>query len=211
MTKGSIYYRPRADLGDSVDSDEQRIVDWVNLPEGVATLSLWNTLHDGDLLAVESDLLARTVTLRLDVSYLREFHRLPEETQFVIVVSGVQSVRWVRSVACGEFSLPQGSDREEESRLIAEYRSKCREESQSWGDFESLTRDELEVSSAVLAHSSNGVALQLGVLLGDGHYVEARVRGDAITFFVGEREVTPEAFVGLGEAYWQAFANRKSD
>jgi hypothetical protein len=46
-----------------VDTAQGKIDDWVNLPESVFTLSLWDTLHDGDLLAIESDLLARTVTL----------------------------------------------------------------------------------------------------------------------------------------------------
>ena len=48
-------------------SDEKPIVDWVNFPEGIPTFSLWDALHDGDLLSIESNLLARTVTLRFDV------------------------------------------------------------------------------------------------------------------------------------------------
>jgi Cysteine-rich CPCC len=195
-----------------VEPDQQRIVDWVNLPEGVATLSLWETLHDGDLLAVESDLLARTVTLKFDVMYVRDFHKLSEQTRFAAAMSGVQSVRSVRSVPWpGGFLLPQRASREEESTLIAECQSKCREESQSWSEFESLIGDGLEVSNAILASGSNGVALELGLLAGDGHYVEARIRGEAIAFFVGEQAVTPEEFVGLGQAYWDAFAKRKSE
>jgi ASPIC and UnbV len=46
-----------------MDSDQQPIVDWVNFAGGIPTLSLWDTLHDGNLLAIESDLLARTVTM----------------------------------------------------------------------------------------------------------------------------------------------------
>ena len=36
--------------------DKETTSDWVNLPEGADTLSLWDTLHDGDLLQIESDL-----------------------------------------------------------------------------------------------------------------------------------------------------------
>jgi hypothetical protein len=67
--------------GISMDSDERSIVDWVNLPEGLAELSFWSTLHDGDLTAIESDLLARNLTLRFDVEYVRNFHKLSDETR----------------------------------------------------------------------------------------------------------------------------------
>ena len=77
-------------------SDEQQIVDWVNFPDGTPMLSLWDTLHDGDLLSIASDLLVRTVTLRFDVGYVRDFHHLSEQTRFIIVVNGVRSVRCLR-------------------------------------------------------------------------------------------------------------------
>lgn len=120
-------------------SHERRIVDWVNLPEGATELSLWSTLHDGDLIAIESDLLARTLTLRFDVGYVRDFHNLSEETRFVVTVSGVQSVRSLGSVPWpGDCSIPVGTPREQQEAIVAEYQSKWREESLSWADFERL-------------------------------------------------------------------------
>jgi hypothetical protein len=195
----------------SVTSDEQPIVDWVNFPEGVSTLSLWDTLHDGDLLAIESDILARTVTLRFDVGYVRDFHHLPENTHFVIVIEGVQSVRSVRIVPWpGGCSIPQGTTDAEQSALIHEYHRKWREESQSWSDLERMTSDPfgLEVSIATLGRGSGVVALQLGLLAARDSYVEAYIRGEGITFHVGERQITPEEFVAFGEAYWEAFASK---
>ena len=190
-------------------SEEQPIVDWVNFPDGIPTLSLWDTLHDGDLLAIESDLLARTVTLRFDVGYVRDFHHLPEQTQFVIVVKGVRSVRSLRSVPWpGGCSIPQGMPNAQQEQLIAEYHRKWREESQSWADFERLTSDGLEVSNATLGRGSDVVALQLGLLVARDSYVEAYIRGEEITFYIGERHVTPEEFVAAGEAYWDAFAKK---
>jgi hypothetical protein len=198
-----------------MDSDKQPVVDWVNFPEGIPTFSLWETLHDGDLLAIESDLLARTVTLRFDVGYVRDFHHLPEQTQFVIVVEGVQSVRAVRSVPWpGGCSIPQGTPNAQQSMLIAEYHRKWREESQSWTDFERLTSDPfgLEVSIATLGRGPDVTALQLGLLVARDSYVEAYIRGEGITFYIGDRQVTSEEFVALGEGYWEAFAKRgKSD
>jgi hypothetical protein len=196
-----------------VASDEKPIVDWVNFPEGIPTFSLWDTLHDGDLLAIESDLVARTVTLRFDVDYVRDFHRLPEQTQFVIVVNGVRSVRSLRSVPWpGGCPIPQGMANAQQETLIAEYHRKWREESQSWADFERLTSDGLEVSNATLGRSSDVAALRLGLLVAGDSYVEAYIRGEGIAFYIGERPVTPEEFVAVGEAYWDAFAEkRKAD
>jgi hypothetical protein len=185
-------------------------MDWINLPEGATELSLWSTLHDGDLAAIESDLLARALTLRFDVGYVRDFHKFSEETRFVVAVGGVQSVRSFSGVPWpGGCSIPPGTPYEQQQAIVAEYQSKWREESLSWADFERLTTNGLEVSSATLARRSDGVALQLGLLVGGDSYVEAYVRGAEITFLVGERQITPEEFVEMGEAYWEAFANRR--
>lgn len=189
-------------------SDEQSIVDWVNFPEAITTVSLWEALHDGDLFAIESDLLARTVTLRFDVDYVKDFHHLPEGTRFVIVVSGVQSVRSIHSVLWpGGCQIPTGTPNEQQDVIIAEYRRKWREESQSWADFERLNRDGFEVSDATLGRGSEGVALRLGVMAGDD-YLTAYIRGEEATFYVGEKLVTLEEFVAFGEAYWSVFCKR---
>jgi len=190
-----------------MDSYERTIVDWVNLPEDVNELSLWSTLHDGDLTAIESDLLARTLTVRFDVDYVRKFHNFADETQFVVIVSGVQSVRSFRGVPWpGACSIPALAPHEQKQALVAEYRSKWREESLSWADFERLANDGLEVSTATLGQRSDGAALRL-VFFG-ASFVEAYVRGEEITFSIGERQLTPEEFVEVGEAYWEAFARK---
>lgn len=190
-----------------MDSNERPIVDWVHLPEGVQELSLWSTLHDGDLIAIESNLLARTLTLRFDVGYLRDFHKFPEYIRFVITVSGVASVRSFRGVPWpGGCSIPDGTPYGQQQSIVAEYQSKWREESLSWPDFERFTNDGLEVSSASLVIEPDGVALRLGLLVRGDFYVEAFFRGKEITFTIGERLFTPKEFVELGEAYWEAFA-----
>lgn len=192
-------------------TDEQPIVDWVNLPKGATALSLWSTLHDGDLTAIESDLLARTVALRFDVGYVEHFHNLPEETRFVVMLSGVQSVR---SLSCvpwpGGCSIPPEASNEQQQAIVAEYQSKWREESLSWGEFERLTNDGFEVSSATLGQGPDGVALCLGLLTGGNSYVKAYIRGEEINFSIGVRHLTPQDFVKVGEAYWEEFAKRRT-
>jgi hypothetical protein len=194
-----------------MDPEGQLIVDWVNLPTGTSTISLWEALHDGDLLAIESDLLARTVSLRFDVGYIRRFHQLPEGTQFIVSVEGAQSVRAVRYVPWpGGCPIPEGTPNEEQSILIAEYQRKWREESQSWNDFERLSRNPvgLRVSNASLCLGTHVVALQLGLHVARDSYAEAYIRGEAITFSIGESKVTLEEFIAFGGAYWDAFANK---
>ncbi len=154
--------------------DEKSIVDWVNFPDGIPTLSLWDTLHDGDLISIESDLFARTVTLRFAVGYVSNFHHLSEQTRFVIVTSGVRSVRSLRSVPWpGGCSIPQGTPNAQHEALITEYHRKWRQESQSWSDFERSASDGLEVSNAILGRGTDVVALQLGLLMANGSYIEA--------------------------------------
>jgi len=196
-----------------VDSYKSKLPDWVNLPEDVDTVSLWDILHDGDLLTVQSNLLTRTVTLTLDVDYVRDFHHLPEGTRFVVELSGVQSVRALRSEMWpGEFSVPKGSSREEESRLIAEYQSKWREESQTWGEFEKSSRGNAVVLDATLAFGKlNEFALRLVVMLANGPISEVFIRGEGIAFSVGGRQLGLQDFIALGEAYWHAFAANRPE
>ena len=178
------------------------------MPEDARTVSLWDTLHDGELTSIQSDLLARTVTLQFDVPFVREFNQLPEEAGFWLILQGVQSVR----AACtkgwpGGFSVPRGASREQESKLIAEYQTKCREESQSWAEFE-LLATKADTLDATLVIGDGAVALRLG-LMANSRYYEAHIRAKAINFAAGDRQLTLEAFVRLGDAYWEAFSQRR--
>jgi len=72
---------------------------------------------------------------------------LAEGSQFKLELEGVQSARVLRYVTWpGEFTVPEGVSREEESRLVTEYQSKWREESFSWSELEaSITRESEQV------------------------------------------------------------------
>jgi hypothetical protein len=166
-----------------MSSENEAVIDWVNLPSDARTISLWDSLHDGDLIGIESDPAERTILLRFDVEYVRNFHKLPVDTRFAIKINGVQSVR---CFATGAWT----------------------EESVSWDDFQRLSATEPEVSTANLAEGSNTVALQIGLLTGHGGYAEMYLRGEQLRFYVGDSETTKEEFVQLGEAYWAAFASR---
>jgi hypothetical protein len=118
------------------------------------------------------------------------------------------SVRSVTSRGRADAQFHRAHPNEQQSLIISEYHRKWREESQSWNDFEQLISEGLRVSNATLGRGSDVVALQLGLMVGEDFYVEAYIRGDGTAFHVGEKLVTLEEFFALGEAYWNAFAER---
>src|SRR6266852_58939 len=146
--------------------EQSGIVDWMNLPHGVPEVSLWAGLHDAQIVSIQSNLLDRTITLHLESDHLLEFHNLPLDMQFLLRFEGVQSARVIHVAGWpGEFSVPAGVSPEEQSRLIAEYQSKCREESLSWSELEGALTTEckqvLDIADAVLATApDNSVALR---------------------------------------------------
>ena len=88
----------------------------MNLPQGTTAISLWATLHDAELVSIESDLLRRALRMDFDIEHLRSFHHLPGDFKFVLRLNGVQSARVVRyAVWPGQFSVPPGISREQES------------------------------------------------------------------------------------------------
>jgi len=187
-------------------------VDWIQLTESAEITSLWDTLHDGEIRAITSDLHARTVRLECEVDYLRSFHNLPEDLTFTLQLEEVTTVRVTKwTVWPGEFVVPKETSRPEEESLIAEYHAKWREESESWNAFESaITSGILEITDATLATGKDGggVALKLEVMRGSSFH--------ELFLSAGRLEVTRSdrcpfdlaAFLQLGHAYWEAFANR---
>jgi hypothetical protein len=197
------------------DDGSTVIHDWVNLPQGAVIVSLWDCLHDARLVSISSNPLARTVSLSCQIEHLRSFHQLPDGVQFVLKLEGVQSARVVRSVIWpGGCSVPDGVSREEESRIIAEYQAKWREESASWNDFETAVNredgDVFYISNATLATSQEGIlAIRVGGQLGTGphnnyaafHEFFVRAARLEISTSDGKR-MKLEDFLRLGGTYW---------
>jgi hypothetical protein len=192
-----------------------QLLDWVNLPERAALLSLWDCLHDAELRGIGSNLLARRLTLKFWSSYIPEFHGFPKELEFTFQLDGVQSARsfhW--ELWPGGCSVPEGVSREEENRLIAEYRAKWRENSCSWPEVESrLSREKQApyVMDASFASGENGeVAIHVGVMLTDGEYYNLFVRAERLSVERTDgKPIDLERLIKLGEAYWEAYAARR--
>ena len=187
-------------------------VDWVQLTEGATVVSLWESLHDGKLTNIVSDLYERTVRLVCDVYYLRSFHNLPDDLKFNLQLEGVKSARVTKWAAWpGEFSVPEGTGRSEEQRLVDEYWAKFREESESWTAFEAvIANDRPEIQNATLAigERDSGVALKVEVML-ESSFHELFLSADRLSLSRSDHAPFDlEQFLQLGSSYWEHFERR---
>ena len=188
-------------------------LDWIHLPEGVGPVSLWESLHDGELRAMSSNLLDRTLRMEFDVGYLIDFHGLAEELTFIMFLQGVRSVRVVRWAAWpGGCSIPPGATALEQEKLVADYHAKWREESESWNTFvASIAGGDFEVSDATLVADDRELALKLG-LMQDSSYFQVFVRAEKLAVSLSDGQPLSLAeFHRLGNEYWEAFAKRSAD
>jgi hypothetical protein len=203
-----------SDDGSSADS-ETHIIDWLNLPKMTQTVSLWDCLHDAEIVSLRSNLLERTMSLGCEIDHLREFHKLDEDFQFNLHLGGVQSARVLRyAIWPGGCSISNGLSVEEQRKIVAEYQAKWREESASWTEFEArITREDEQVfgiSDAALATSPDGpVALKLCGHLNHATYHEVFLRFEMLKISGSDgQELSLEDFQQLGEKYWEAHNNR---
>ena len=198
--------------------EQKTILDWVNLPSGIAGASLWDGLHEAQVISIQSNLLERTVTLNLEIENLRIFHQWPLDMRFVFRLDGVQSARAVKySIWPGPFAVSPGTATEEQERLVAEYQAKWREESQSWSDLEKAMTAEnkqvIDISDATLAtEKDSAVALRISGLLNYTMYHEIFLRAEKLTISrtdAGELKV--EELLKLGKSYWDALERQEDE
>lgn len=151
----------------TVFDEERAILDWLNLPSASRALSLWDILHDAQVISIRSSLLDRTMALSCEIEHLRDFFNLGDRFKFILNLEGVQSARVLRyEIWPGGCSIPDGLSVEDQRRIVDEYQAKWREESGSWTDFEhGITRENeqvFDISHAAITASSDGpVALKI--------------------------------------------------
>jgi hypothetical protein len=209
QTDGSDF----KDVSEVADADSP--VDWLNLPSAASAVSLWDSLHDAQVVSIHSNLLERTLDLSCEMEHLNEFHKLDERFQFIFQLGGVQSARVLRyTIWPGGCSIPYGLSVEEQRKIVAEYQAKWREESASWNEFESRIAREGEqifgISDATLAIAPKGsLALKLCGHLNYATYHEVFLRSEALKISGSDgRGFELEEFKRLGEAYWEAYSDR---
>lgn len=101
---------------------------WQALASTVEVL-LWDCLHDGNMLAVSTDLSTQTVTLTVHVPHIGSHYGIPEDVRYLITIRGVRLALVGRCYMPFEFEETLGSTHPERSRLIQEYHKKWRCES----------------------------------------------------------------------------------
>jgi hypothetical protein len=147
--------------------------------------------------------------LVLEIAHLRDFFQLGKGFQFLFHLEGVQSARVIRWAEWpGEFSVPPGVSRSEETNLISAYQEKWREESASWSGFEATIalgdRQVLCIHDAAILNLDEGVvALKLCGMLNHSKYHEIFLRAEALRISGSDESTyTLHAFRKLGETYW---------
>ncbi|MGH9737631.1 MAG: hypothetical protein ACRD4X_03480 [Candidatus Acidiferrales bacterium] len=201
--------------GSVMPLEEQAIIDWLNLPPTANAVSLWDSLHDAQVVSIGSNLLDRTMTLACEIEHLRKFHRLDQGFRFILDLEGVQSARVLRyAIWPGGCSLPDGLSVEEQRKIVAEYQAKWREESASWTEFESrITRKDEQVfdisDAAITASSAGPVALKISGHLNYAIYHELYLRFERLKIAgIRGEQFELEEFLRMGEAYWAAYSSR---
>jgi hypothetical protein len=201
-----------------VPEEQSTIVDWANLPAGISGVSLWDGLHEAQIISIQSNLLERTVTLNVEIENLRIFYQWPLDMQFVVRLDRVQSARVVKySIWPGPFTVPPGVSKEEQERLVAEYQAKWREESLNWSDLEKAMTAEhkqvIDIADATLATEKNGaVALRISGLLNYTAYHELFLRAEKLTISRTDAgEIAVAELLKLGEAYWDALERQEDE
>jgi uncharacterized protein YbdZ (MbtH family) len=195
--------------------EEPTVLDWLNLPSALSAVSLWDSLHDAEVVSIRSDLLARTMDISCKIEHLRQFRDFGEGFEFNLHLEGVQSARVLRySIWPGGCSIPDGLSVEEQRKIVADYQAKWREESGSWTDFESRIKREdeqvFDISDAAITASPQGpVAVKIGGHVNHATYHEVYLRFEALKITGSDgTQFTLEEFLRLGEAYWAAFSSR---
>ena len=169
---------------------------------GFEAVSLWECLHDGELMSCNTNHLERTVTLEFSVDHL--------DLNVLLTVDEVASVRAIGHFRrVGKFDEPDDISPEELTRLIEEYRAKWREESVTWLDFElALSTDPLQIMDANFVTDEDSKTLRLGGFLNgekfNDIYFDVFVRGKdfSITRSDGDN-LSLESFRRLGRKYWE--------
>lgn len=140
-----------------------------------------------------------------------------QDSRFLVTMHDVDAARAFHSrIWPGEFIRPEGTSREEESRLVREYQAKWRTESVSWSLMEErIATMTLGIRAARLLHSAERVSLQLGGQNDDNPdgyatWVELELSGRSLSIALTDgTKVALEEALAWGEAHWDAFAGRR--
>jgi hypothetical protein len=195
--------------------DEAPKPDWIYLPNDVKEISLWSSLHDGELVSCSSDLFKYSVSLEFFVRHLLDEDEKSGKSTFKFNLENVTSVRAVahfRPIV--EFQEQEDQSAEARHEAIMEYQAKWREESFSWKEFEpALTTDPLLIYDANLVANNSESTLRLGGSLNgekfDDIFFDVFIRANAYSLVNPKgHALSLEQFIDLGRNYWSELSSR---
>ncbi|NOT61005.1 MAG: hypothetical protein HOP19_12370 [Acidobacteria bacterium] len=193
-----------------MESWDTILPDWVNPPSGCEPQSLYGCLHDCKLIAIQSDLLAQTVTLEIEAFFL------PDDLRVYFHFVEVRSVRVNQLQRPYESLLTPEMDWHEKNEIAKQWFDKWCEQSMSWQEFENAqTTDPLGILEADLLTTADGLTLRLGGHLDgekyDDVWCDVFIRAKTLNIICSDgQEFGLEKFFDAGDQWWQSFGEYKT-
>jgi len=198
----------------AMDEPKKAHTDWTHLPPDIEEISMWVSLHDGELKSCSSDRLGQSVELVFFVKHLLDDEEKEKKVSFSMRIDGVDSVRAVgHFLPLEKYEESMEASQEEQQRLKAEYYTKWREESLNWLDFEAaLVTDPLQIRDASLVSNVGETTVRLGGFLDgekfDDIYTDVFVRGKELSVSRSDGvDFSFDAFLELGRQYWDSIGD----
>ena len=165
------------------------LADWVNPPPGVTEASLAAPLHYAAVLGFQCDRLRRTAILEV----LPCSEEGSPEPALRFVLRDVTSTRAVtHELWPGGLDIPPGASREEQIRLVGEFKEKCTEVSVDWAACE------LALASGAFAVIDAGWVSSGGVFALRFDLVDGKTRGFSVFVRCGGVDVVSADGTELG-------------
>ena len=180
------------------------------MPKGSVCNTLWDCLHDGEIIACKEDRIARTVELEILVSHLPYRERelrisvlLTDVTAALLQISEPYPINDIDNTKL---------DRHERSAAIDAYWAKARIDSIRWQEFQQSVDDSpLDIYDADLVTAPGKTGLRItGGLSGDPlheRYCELNLIGTELKITRNTGAIlTVDALREMGREYWDAFS-----
>ena len=192
-------------------------VDFTHGPPDLEPSSTPSSLHDGMLERIEVDPRARTVSLWVDVEYLRRFAGLPEDVRFGIVISGVNAMRATRwRFHPDPFERREGEPGAEQSARVVAWQALGQAVSADWDEtVRAIAARRMDVQDGTMLSSEGAAALRLSGPVGDDDawntstWVQIEIAGGAIRWSRSDGAAwSADELDALSRRYWNTFAVR---
>ncbi|MDQ3035404.1 MAG: hypothetical protein M3Y87_23570 [Myxococcota bacterium] len=155
-------------------------IDWTSPPPGAELSHTPSCFHDGEVVRLACDPCARTVSILVDVPYLRRFGGLGDDVRFGVELDGVSALRATQWRPHPAPLVPQDTDAEQrgrreafhtlgnraaraaETEAVDAWRARGQRVSLDWDRVaRAIDANGMEVSEGVTIVAERGVALKL--------------------------------------------------